>query len=318
MNLESIIGRFVRRVPAPPVATGPEPGYVELRAENARVVVVPLRGGLITSLVLGGREWLTGGGFAEYLPTIVGGAVDVSGRVAHLVDGGELADRRPEVLVEAGDSGTRVTTRWAPTSWGLRLERTLSLTAADGADIHYRLTNVGTERTPFLWASLARMPLGAATRISLAEAAPLRVLAQERVDLGGRAAHHWWPRCRIVDAEAIDLSQPGGNARRYGCRVVASLTGGGAAVEDDGVRLDLHFSADDLPNFIVEVNKGAWPVGRRDAPSEMRLGPSIGLPDSLADAVTAWNGAHWLEPEETRRWSVRWTARAIERAAPAG
>jgi hypothetical protein len=42
----------------------------------------------------------------------------------------------------------------------------------------------------------------------------------------------------------------------------------------------------------------------------LAIGPASGAPDSLTEALGSWKGAQWLEPGETKEWTVTWRASA--------
>jgi hypothetical protein len=42
------------------------------------------------------------------------------------------------------------------------------------------------------------------------------------------------------------------------------------------------------------------------------FGPCLGTPDSLSEALGAWDDAHWVEAGATTRWSMVWRGARIE------
>jgi hypothetical protein len=43
----------------------------------------------------------------------------------------------------------------------------------------------------------------------------------------------------------------------------------------------------------------------------LSIGPSSGAPDSLTEALGPWKSASWLEPGETKEWTVTWSSMAV-------
>ena len=84
---------------------------------------------------------------------------------------------------------------------------------------------------------------------------------------------------------------------------------GRAAVIEDGLRLEVMFKVDEVPNFGLWINRGAWTPLKRGKPyTHLSFEPCIGAPDTLEEALGAWKNAHWLEAGATRHWSLRWRA----------
>jgi hypothetical protein len=84
---------------------------------------------------------------------------------------------------------------------------------------------------------------------------------------------------------------------------------GRAAVIEDGLRLEVMFKVDEVPNFGLWINRGAWTPLKRGKPyTHLSFEPCIGAPDTLEEALGAWKSAHWLEAGATRHWSLRWRA----------
>jgi len=69
------------------------------------------------------------------------------------------------------------------------------------------------------------------------------------------------------------------------------------------------FKVDEVPNFGLWINRGAWTPLKRGKPyTHLSFEPCIGAPDTLEEALGAWKSAHWLEAGATRHWSLRWRA----------
>jgi hypothetical protein len=105
-------------------------------------------------------------------------------------------------------------------------------------------------------------------------------------------------------------------AREYSCKLFLDVPPGTsiAAIEEGDARLEMVFDERSVPNIAVWVTKRQWTPFRRGKPClTLALGPCIGAPDSLADALGEWRGAHWLAAGETRSWSLTWRARPVTR-----
>lgn len=305
-------------------------GFVELVGGTSRVVIVPALGGKIAAMEMAGKQWLwqndkisfaepvdgasymeTGdsGGYDECFPTVA--ACNLPGHIKrygglHLPDHGELWSQPADVRIETHDDGPRARTVWDGRRMAYRFEREVIVTKDGVVTMHYQVKNTGAEKLPFIWSSHPLLPLTAETNIELPSGSRLRVAAQHGIDLTLMGSDARWPRLRTTHGEA-DLSHPDAVARRYACKIFLDLTAGRAALVERDARLDVEFDTREVPNFGLWINKGEW--GPRRA-RYMNIGfePCIGAPDSLSEAIGAWQSAHWLAPDETRRWSLRWTA----------
>ena len=327
--------------PAPQAAFG----TVELRGGNARAVLVPALGGKISELWFGDKQWLwhndqlpfrapdasasyvltaDSGGFDECFPTVgpctlpslVRGA---GGR--ELPDHGELWSQAPHLQLTTGEAGHRAHLTWQGAALPYRFERALVVTPTGAVRCDYAATNLGEMKTPFIWSAHPLLPLGRDTRLELPDGARVRVWAEHGIDLGGAGAEHRWPRARS-GGQLIDLSAPGRAWKRpYACKLFVDLPPGEQCVRviDGGQALTARFDAAEVPQMALWINHGAWnPLPRtswlpwrRPAPyRNLAFEPAIGAPDTLSEALGAWDGVHWLNPGETRRWTVTWTGAA--------
>lgn len=331
----------IRRGSSEPV-TAPAPvlpyGSAELRAGDARVVIVPALGGKIVSLVLAGREWLwhdpsappqiasddgayregaNGGGYEELFPTVapctIPAGVTGFGGTA-LPDHGELWTQPSTFTIDTRDGGMSAVCGWRGRRLPYRLTRGTFVGPAGRVELRYALTNEGAAPLPFVWSGQALLPLTRATRLVLAEGARVRVLSQRGIELGGPGGELRWPRA-VVGGQMLDLSLPFAVSRGYSATLVVDAPPGGGtiAVVEDDARLDIAFDAGRVPRITIGVHKPAPTLFRRHPPVHLSVAPGIGAPDSLADALGPWRGAAWVAPGETREWTVAWTA---ERRAP--
>jgi len=307
-------------------------GFAEIRGGGSRVVIVPSLGGKIAELELGGRQWLwtsdvtpyvrpdetasyaetaDTGGWDECFPTAAPCKVPTWVRGfggIQLPDHGELWSQTPTIDVRTSPDGQSATTTWLGRRLPYRLTREVRVTPAGAVEIEYEATNTGTDRVPFIWSAQPVLPLTSGTRIDLPMATRLHVYAQHEISLGLGATDLRWPMVRS-QGRLLDLSRPHSVAKRYACKVFLEMREGHAAVIEDGVRLELTFGVDEIPNVGVWINRGGWSPFKRAKPYQnLTVQPCIGAPDTLEDALGAWKSAHWLDAGKSRRWSMRWRA----------
>lgn len=315
--------------------TAPAPafGSAELRAGDAKVVIVPALGGKIASLELAGREWLwtsdviprqpgvdgasyveTGdsGGFDECFPTVA--ACTLPTAIARfggltLPDHGELWSQPTTFALETRSEGMYAATGWVGRRMPYRFARGVFVANDGRVEMQYAVTNDGSASIPFLWSSHPLLPLGPATRVVLPEGARTRVWSQHGIDFGGPGRELRWPRV-AVGGKLLDLSRPDEVGKAYSCKLFVDVPAGGearAAIEEEGARLEVAFDPAQVPTVGLWLNRRGWTPFRRGRPYlNLGLEPCIGAPDSLAEALGAWRGAAWLEPGERREWTLTW------------
>lgn len=293
-------------LPRRPTAPAPAPGYVDLQGRGARAVLVPALGGRVAALEVGGRQWLLAdvdGGYRDRVsaaPVRAGVPPLATGPLAgpelSLPDAGALEEVTPTIDVRTLPDAHEATCRWRAGGTGggaFELERTLRV-AAGAITMRYALRNVGSAPLAAEWSALALVPLTPATRLVVPEGAPVRVRAQEGIDLLGEGAEHRWPRLRGAKRIA-DFSSPDAIARRFAVRVdVAPLPGGLVGLVEGDARLDAR----------LDASAGASPVlglqlvrRRRTRYGALGLGPHLVLALSLDGAP--------LEPGASREWTVQ-------------
>ncbi|HEU4641567.1 MAG TPA: hypothetical protein VFS44_03865 [Gemmatimonadaceae bacterium] len=306
-------------------------GSAELRAGDARVVIIPALGGKIASLQLGGREWLwtsdviprqppvdgasyvemgDSGGYDECFPTIA--PCTLPSNIAcfgglSLPDHGELWSQPSTFTLETRPEGMYAATGWFGRRMPYRFVRAIFV-GSDRVEMRYAVTNDGASPLPFLWSAHPLLPLGKGTRLVLPEAARVRVWSQHGIDLGGTGRELRWPRVAVA-GKLVDLSHPDAVARAYACKLFVDVpaSGGAIAVEEDGARLELTLDPAQVPHVGIWLNRGGWsPFRRKGSYRNLALEPCIGAPDSLAEALGAWRDAAWLAPGATREWTLVW------------
>jgi len=315
-------------------AAPPDYGTAELRAGGTRVVIAPALGGKIVSMFLNGREWLwsdpkrthgqlrdvESGGYDELFPTAAACNLPaISGRyqALHLPnaysglalpEGGEIWSQPATFSLETRDEGVYAVCGWVSDRMPYRFVRALYATADGRVVMRYGVTNDGLDRMPYLWSAHPLFPLTKHTRIELPDGARLRVWREHDLPLGGTGAEARWPR--VASAGKLrDLSHPNELARRYACKLFVDVPQGRAAIVEEDARLEVEWDAQFAPCVALWFNRKGWSPGPgRRPPVNFSLGPASGAPDSLADAIGSWKSGSWLEPGETKEWTVTWSA----------
>jgi hypothetical protein len=322
--------------------TAPAFGFAALHGGGSSATLVPELGGKLSEVRLAGRQWLwhnphipfalpvdgasyvltaDSGGMDECFPTVaecrlptwVKGAGD-----AVLPDHGELWAQAPAVTIATVAAGHRATCEWLGVRLPYRFMRTLTVRPDGAIDFDYAVENSGPNRLPFIWSSHPLFPLTDGTRIVLPEGARTRVWSQHGADFGGPRSEQRWPRLRAGGTMA-DLSRP---ARAlpgaYACKLFVELPRPRAviAIEEGTARLEMTLDTTQVPQVGLWINHGGWspfsaegsflPWRRRRAYANLAIEPCVGAPDSLADALGAWDSAHWIEPHATARWAMSW------------
>jgi hypothetical protein len=313
---------------------------------------VPALGGKIRDITLAGRQWLWHnpdsafavpaegapypgaadcGGFDDCLPTLAECLIPtwVQGvRTRQLPEHGELWSQQPHLSIAAGEGGPSATCTWIGAALPYRFSRTIGVRLDGSLAFDYALTNTGSSRMPFVWSSFPVLPLTAETRIVLPEGSRTRVWAQHGITIGRPGSEHRWPRMR-VGSSMVDLSHPSVAQRDdYACKLFVDLPRSDAviALEEGDVRLEMHVDGRLLTRAGVWINRRGWPpagaksgrrwsllgLGGSRTPANVMLGPCLGAPDSLSEALGAWDDAHWIEPGLTTRWSMTWRGSLIE------
>jgi galactose mutarotase-like enzyme len=313
-------------------------GFAELQGGGTRVRIVPALGGKIVSLESLGRQWLwtndaieprapvdgasygeTGdtGGIDDCFPTVapchLPSGIATYGGLA-LPDHGELWTQRAEVAVETHPDGQCIVCQWPGRRMPYRFTRSVQVTSAGAVVIKYQLANVGQSPVPFIWSALPMFPLGPTTRLELPGGARVRVGARHGEALRGLTPEFRWPHARL-EKRIADLTIPDQLARHYACKLFLDVPPGMniAAIEEGDARLEVTFDERQVPNLGLWLNKREWtPLARGKPYLTLALGPCIGAPDSLADALGEWRGAHWVAPGETRSWAVTWRTRRLD------
>lgn len=328
---------FQRSRASTPAARLEDFAFAELRGGGSRVTIVPALGGKIAHMELGGRQWLWSndaipytlpdesatyvetadtGGYDECFPTVGASKVPTWIRGfggAQLPDRGELWSQTPTIDVRTSPEGQSATTTWMGRRMPYRFSRVIRITPSGDVEFEYEATNTGTDRVPFIWSAHPMLPLTSNTRLELPAATRMHVYAQHEIALGVGATDLRWPMIRSA-GRLLDMSNPFAVAKKYACKLFLEMREGRAAVVEDGVRLEVMFGVDEVPNFGLWINRGGWtpPLKRAKPYSNFAFEPCIGAPDTLDEALGAWKSAHWLDAGKSRRWSLRWRAAPVQ------
>ena len=319
--MPALLSRLMRRGRSPDDPGSARPGEIDLRASGVRVVIVPERGGRITALELGGRQWLAedevtpnaadaarGGstGYEECFPTVAACRLVSrnSGLGIDIPALGELRTMRPAVRVTTLDGALEAVSTWTGDRLAYRFTRGVRVSPGV-VRMRYATTNTGAASMPFIWASNVAMPLGPTTRISLPESTRGRVLAQSGVDFLGVGAEHKWPRFRTAK-KLVDMTKPDEVAPRYACHLSFDMPAGVIGISEGADHIEARYDETKIPQLGLALRKR---VGTGLARG-LTLQPAIGTPDVLAHGAGVSAGVPWLEPGETREWEISWRAPA--------
>ena len=316
--------------------------FAELRAGGSRVVIVPSLGGKIVEMDLAGRQWLwtndviprtlpsdgmsyaetaDTGGYDECLPTVGPCAVPTwvrgFGGLA-LPDHGELWAQTPEIEIRTSGDGQSAVTTWTGRRMPYHFVREVRVTPDGDVSMRYELTNTGSDRLPFIWSSHPLLPLTSRTRVQLPHGSRVHVYSQHQISIGERTTEMRWPFAKVAGKMA-DLSRPESVAKRYACKLFVELGVGRAAIDEGDFRLEVAFDSGEVPNLGLWINKRGWSPFKRDVRyMNIALEPCVGAPDTLEEALGAWNAAQWVDAGATRHWSLVWRGRQVSRNESAG
>jgi hypothetical protein len=321
------------------------PGYATLAAGAATLMLLPSLGGRVRDVNLGGRQWLWhnpdaaftvasedaslgeavgSGGFDECFPTIAPCRLPdwVEGAAGQKVaERGALWRQRCETVVGTGEFGNSATCTWTVAPPAFTFERRVTVRPDGMIDFGYAATNAGAHRAPFLWAAHPVFPLTPETRIVLPAGAKTRVLMADGAACEAGDTLHSWP-CLRATGGMVDASRPATLGERYACTMFVELprTETVIAIEEGAARLEMRVHGRELSHAGIWINRGVLAPTERKAPmirwrrpstySTLTIGPCLGAPESLADALGDWETARWIDPGATARWTMTWRAGA--------
>ena len=141
------------------------------------------------------------------------------------------------------------------------------------------------------------------------------------IELAGGETLHAWPRIRS-GGHLVDASRPAALGERFACTMFVELprTETSIGLHEGRKRLELRVHGREISHAGIWINRGVLAPTERKRPllrwkrprtySTITIGPCLGAPESLTDALGAWETARWIEPGATARWAMTW--RAVE------
>jgi hypothetical protein len=308
--------------------------------DGSRLTVADDLGGLVTELVLGGREWLfrnealplenrgqpelPAAAFrSAYVDLADCGLGDtcfptVGGDVVRLPDGTSLP-LLDHGLLWSHPSETRTTgPASAVTTWkaqdaylAFTFERALTLEGGGRLAVAISVTNTGRAPLPHFWSSHDMLPLTADTRLELPPGTPFRIFSAHGLESALWA--HTWPLLSLGGGKTVDVSHPAAMraalGRDFAVKLFSVEDAGPLRVREGGVALELAGAG---TRAGIWINWGGWApeaikargVRYQSCCPERCLGGPTDLPsEGLALGATTW-----IQPGESRAWSLQYRA----------
>lgn len=288
----------------------------ELRRGDASVRVAVEPGASIISYRVGGVDWCAAGPWREYaptlsacvLPTFVAGAPRTP-----FPEGGLLAAEDPQVDVHADGSVHTITATWPALAYPLAWTRVIVIEADGALTVRYAVTNEQRTRLPFVWGCQLPLPWSGALTLDMPRGARSRVAMSSGEGLARTGSEFAWPALRD-GGRLADLTRPASLESRRAALCYIELPRGRVAIHHGDAALEISGDAGVVTHAHVWVNNDADTPGdaprrwwrRRHVQRAVAVGPSVGAPALLSEAVGAWRAARWIEPGETLRWAVRY------------
>ena len=321
------------------------PGFATLSAGGTSLTLLPSLGGRVRDVSLGGRQWLWhnpdmafsaanedaslgeavgSGGFDECFPTIAACKLPswVEGAAgAKIAERGALWQQRCETEVGTGEFGNSASCTWTIAPLTFEFARRITVRPDGMIDFAYSASNVGAKRAPFIWATHPVFPLTDSTRLVLPKGAKTRVWMADGLELAGGDTQHAWPGVRS-GGHLVDMSRPAAAGPKFACTMFVELPRTETAIilQEGRTRLEMRVHGRELSHAGIWINRGVLAPTERKRPllrwkrprtySTVTIGPCLGAPESLADALGAWETARWIEPGATARWSMTWRTSA--------
>lgn len=240
-------------------------GTIVLRGGDTSLTLQPALGGKISSLHMGGREWLwtsdiiprrapddamraddasyvmvaDTGGYDECFPTV--GACTIPEEAGafggmRLPDHGELWSQEPAIEIRRISGEEHVSARWTGTRMPYAFARSVHVGRTGTVTMRYSAVNRGASRLPFLWSAHPLLPLTDRTRLRLPAGARLRVDAAHGFAAGtapspmpgggdSEAGEQRWPMVSIHGVQA-DASHPAAIGDGRACKLFLDLPAG--------------------------------------------------------------------------------------------
>jgi hypothetical protein len=294
-----------------------------IESETVRCVIVPGRGGKIASLVDKQRdfEWLIGpgerpvnpvaygawwheqdmSGWDEMFPTIVTGRYPGAGprHGQALPDHGE-AWLLPWTVSEA--AGGRLTCCLTGQVLPYTLERSAECTAPSTLRLRYRLTNLGDDPMPYIWATHPQFLCGEAAEVIFPPAVTQVInTIPETWGWGPPETAFDWPAGQTVEGTPARLDRTGSPEVRRGRKffTLPQVRSPWAAMRrSDGLWLRFGWDPEAIPYLGLWIDEGAL-----NHATVATLEPTTGWYDSLE---LAWSKGcvEMVAPHATREWEL--------------
>ncbi len=339
----SIGATTVPRSPSSPSG----PGFATLTSGATSLTLLPSLGGRVRDVTIGGRQWLWhhpdaaftvesedaslgeavgSGGLDECFPTVAACKIPtwVEGAAgARIAERGALWQQECDTEVGTGEFGNFANCTWTIQPLTFEFSRCVTVRPGGLIEFAYTAKNTGTRRAPFLWAAHPVFPLTDATQIILPQGAKARVWKADGVALAGGDTLHAWPKVRS-GGTLVDLSRPAALGEQFACTLSVELpkTATEIVLQEGSVRLEMRVHGGEMAHAAIRINRGVlaptdrnrslMPWRRPRTYSTLTVGPCVGAPESLADALGARDSVRWVEPGATARWGMTWQAGEVE------
>lgn len=260
-----------------------------------------------------GREWCHPSGWRDYAPTYHACALPtfITGAPRGMLPpGGVLAAQLPAISVTADGGTSAISAEWPAAAYPMEWKRTIFLD--EGAlRVRYAVTSTHRSRLPFVWGLRMALAWNPATSIELPRAARSRVAESHGAGLPKAGSEFTWPSLRD-GGKLVDLTRPSRIESRTAVSCYVESPGGRFFVRSDASALEVAGDTGIVSHAHIWANNDTdagrttprrwW---RRFSPERtLAVGPSVGAPGMLSDAVGAWTTAHWIEPGETMQWEI--------------
>ena len=168
--------------------------------------------------------------------------------------------------------------------------------------LEYGLTSRLATRMPTVYCLHPLFAIENGTRVVISPDFEVRVSGGTVPGLVSPDSAFTWPRVGPYDLSTLD-PDAGVALKVWG----ESPATGQVALEHPGSRsrLVIRWNPDELPHLGLWINQGGWTGVPGAAPyANIGIEPGWGGVDGLDEAVTKTGTAWWLEPGETRRWTI--------------
>jgi hypothetical protein len=289
---------------------------IALRTDELEVVAVPAVGMKLTNLRrTRGREWLwrngslteraDSGGWGECFPTVAASPVPGAPPGApSLPDHGELwsAPWASSAYEHAG--GVTLAASAVGRLLPYEFHREATLDPHDPVvRLRYRIRNTGGSPFPWIWAAHPVFSVQAGTTLELPSVRQVKLGAVHGLPELSRGDIMSWPEA--FGGEGGRFAFPGGGS--WAVKLFGDVGQSGRMIVTDprrSERLEMVVRPDEVPQVGIWINNRGWAPPGGQPGHNLGLGPAIGAPDRLDEAVHDWNAAQMLRPGEERTWGV--------------